>query len=1070
MLRRPLLWLSLGCLLVLAGGLGYFLVTFDPNTYRTVLEQRLEKQFSLPARIGNIGIRFQGWFLAVHGQNIQLGGQTSELQASVADLWLELPWTSLLGGKLRVRSLTCANPVLQLSLDDDEIPTTEQKQDDQAVQALRALSGLVPIQHLELKDGLLKLTRFKAGKRSLYQFSNLQGTLNHLGGEKPLALAIQGDFQPAENLTPSPFSLQARLDPISETRDQWPAWNTALTTEHLDLPAVLGLWVAAPTWLKLHGQADLVLSIKATPEKLITFHIELAGQNLSLDNLGTSPEPVSLAKVSATGQWQAQGDQHTLGNLVLIIDQAQLAGSATWKNAADREIQITLDQGTLPVSALLPWLPEKTREWLSTLDPHKGRIVLDHGQLSGIKQQGTERRQWSVQTLNGALRELSWTSAGETDSQLTAVSFAYAGRQLRITGGELLIGTLPLSFAGDVDLRNLAVPRLDIKLHSKMTAPRIATLWPELPASWAIAGEAPMQGQITGPADALRFDLTAGLQQASLRYQSQLSLHPEQGDHLQLHGSVNPERLVIEHAALQWSGLQGQANGTIPFTTPEALALEGQLRLPRLSDLGGMVPRWQNLKLHGEVELSVSHKGRLSDHPLQAVLFLRDVGIETGGLIADLSRINGRLLMTDQELVATQLRADLGSSPLSVDLRLTDFMDPQLEMWVKAASIRADELIFPSDRSLLRQIEGHLRLDSRTLSLESVTLELDQGTRPNIRGTITGGSPVQVDLEISSDFVDIGEIVGLWSDKSAAAPRTAKHRPPQASDFVPPQVTIRARAAQGNLYGMHFHKATGTIIPTLQQLSIHPLDFQVGAGVCHAQVLVDFLPDHRSLLRISGHAEDIDALEVYRELLHQKNIVRGRLRGDFYLQGMIGTDYLPSSYGEFQVEINDGVLHKFQSLSKVFSLLNVSQLFAFQLPDMDREGMPFNQLSAHFTLRQGVLGSEDLTIYSNAMNQSYQGTFDLIGRQIDMVMAVQPLGTVDKIVARLPVAGWLLTGEDKALLTAHFEIKGPIDEIRVTPVPITSLSEKTVGLIRRTLGLPFKLIKDPKILWGGESE
>jgi hypothetical protein len=85
-------------------------------------------------------------------------------------------------------------------------------------------------------------------------------------------------------------------------------------------------------------------------------------------------------------------------------------------------------------------------------------------------------------------------------------------------------------------------------------------------------------------------------------------------------------------------------------------------------------------------------------------------------------------------------------------------------------------------------------------------------------------------------------------------------------------------------------------------------------------------------------------------------------------------------------------------------------------------------------------------------------------------MAIHPLGTVDKIVTRVPVAGWLLTGDDKALLTAHFSISGQVGDVSVMIMPLDTLSEPTIGLLRRTLGLPFKLIEDPQILWGGDPD
>ena len=212
----------------------------------------------------------------------------------------------------------------------------------------------------------------------------------------------------------------------------------------------------------------------------------------------------------------------------------------------------------------------------------------------------------------------------------------------------------------------------------------------------------------------------------------------------------------------------------------------------------------------------------------------------------------------------------------------------------------------------------------------------------------------------------------------------------------------------------------------------------------------------------------MDALAVYRELLKQKNILRGNLDGDFYINGEIGANYLPSSYGNFSIQVHDGVLHGFPVLSKIFSLLNVSQLFALQLPDMDREGMPFSKLTAHFKLDKGVLGTQDLKIESEAMNQSYLGEVDLVNKTGDYSVAIHPLGTVDKIVSRVPIAGWLLTGEDKALLTAHFSVKGKFNDYSVNAMPLDTLSEPTIGLLRRTLGLPFKLLEDPQILWGGD--
>jgi len=388
---------------------------------------------------------------------------------------------------------------------------------------------------------------------------------------------------------------------------------------------------------------------------------------------------------------------------------------------------------------------------------------------------------------------------------------------------------------------------------------------------------------------------------------------------------------------------------------------------------------------------------------------------------------------------------------------------------VKAPAIRANELVFPSDKALLRNIDGHLEIDRNGLVFAPVDVHLDGGTDASVRGNISFHPPFVVQLDITSEFAQIAEVIGLWSDHSKKQGEQKEQGQKEAQGDKPrTSVRINAKVKRGDLYGMSFHDASGLIVPTRERLNIHPLDFSVGEGFCNAQVITEFSVDRPTLLRISGHAEDVDALEVYRELLKQKSIVRGKLRGDFYLVGEIGPTYLPTSYGNFSIQIHDGVLHEFPILSKVFSLLNVSQIFALQLPDMDEEGMPFDTLSANFQLDKGVLKSEDLQIHSEAMNQSYVGQLNLVDKEIDLTMSIHPLGTVDKIVTHIPVAGWLLAGKDRALLTANFSVKGKTDDVSVSVMPLDTITEPTLGLLKRTLQLPYKLFTDPKVLFGGE--
>jgi uncharacterized protein YhdP len=225
-------------------------------------------------------------------------------------------------------------------------------------------------------------------------------------------------------------------------------------------------------------------------------------------------------------------------------------------------------------------------------------------------------------------------------------------------------------------------------------------------------------------------------------------------------------------------------------------------------------------------------------------------------------------------------------------------------------------------------------------------------------------------------------------------------------------------------------------------------------------VLLDRREEGAPLLHISGAVENFDAAAIYSQLLKRRGLVSGTMRGDFYLQGQVGENFLASSSGGVDFQVRDGVLRRFRFISKVFSILNVSQILSFRLPDMAEEGMPYRLLNATFVLKEGVLSTENLFIDSNAMNLSLVGDIDLKQERLDLLLGVKPLRTVDRIVTSIPLAGWLLTGEEQALITAHFQIRGSSDDPEVMPVPITSLSDKVVGIFSRVLGLPGKLLND----------
>ena len=50
---------------------------------------------------------------------------------------------------------------------------------------------------------------------------------------------------------------------------------------------------------------------------------------------------------------------------------------------------------------------------------------------------------------------------------------------------------------------------------------------------------------------------------------------------------------------------------------------------------------------------------------------------------------------------------------------------------------------------------------------------------------------------------------------------------------------------------------------------------------------------------------------------------------------------------------------------------------------------------------------------------------------LDILVGVRPLQTVDKILSNVPVAGWLLAGKDRSILTFPYRVRGPFNALTV---------------------------------------
>ena len=123
-------------------------------------------------------------------------------------------------------------------------------------------------------------------------------------------------------------------------------------------------------------------------------------------------------------------------------------------------------------------------------------------------------------------------------------------------------------------------------------------------------------------------------------------------------------------------------------------------------------------------------------------------------------------------------------------------------------------------------------------------------------------------------------------------------------------------------------------------------------------------------------------------------------------------------------------------------------------------GMPYTTITGSFSLKDGILSSEDLYVKSDAMNISIVGKVDIAKGELEQMIGVQPLQTVDKVVSHIPVVGWILTNETNSMISMYFDAKGKWDNPAVQAIPVKDIAQGVFNVFRRLFQLPMKLITD----------
>jgi len=860
---------------------------------------------------------------------------------------------------------------------------------------------------------------------------NLNGTLALAGHDKPLSA--------------SRFDGRLRLGGLS--LDQFRPYGEAF-----------GVSAAA-------GRLDLSLTGQGTADRFdVRAEASLAALNVSWP--AVFPRPLTPDAVRVRGRLTREPGQWVLDGTRVDLDRLLLEGGFRL-HALDTRDPILSARVSIPRLSLaeakpyIPFglLPRDTGNFFrktlcqAVFTDVTGRL---QGRLSRIRQmdRGDNAR---------ALAVRSRVNRGTLSFGSEIPLFQDVAGQIRLDGTDILfeemtgrIGASPFRLDGRITGYPLDAPS---------RYPFTATLNPRPREVQWLLGEAGERLQYSGASvlhlsgDGTTGDyrLTGAWDATAAAYQLPGILTKPAGVSNRIHAVLGfpPGSVRIQDMKFDLAALSATLKGVIPLDRGGRLRLNIRTGALPIEQMAPYVPRLKPYEPSGKIRLNLGARGGAGAETLRwrGRISVADAAFRPPAGLKPVRDLNGALVLTGTGLAGDDLSARLGRTPISASLRLDDWENPTLRVGLRAPRLDLADagLTHPRRDVSLRDVDLKADYRNDAWQIRNLSATLNQTTL-RAQGVIQEKPEPRADLVLSFPFLDIDGMAPLaeiegggWTEQSG-----------------PRLWTVVLKAESGRNKALTFSNLSARIRYQNDRIDITDGEVDLFGGKAQGEGRIDLRQEGRPAYDARFSLTGADAEQATTALEMPDGFVTGTfsLGGQVQVSGSARDDLIRTAAGTLTFKAKDGMIRKFAVLSKVFSILNVSQLFKFQLPDMVSGGMPYSRITARLSLADGVIVTEDLFIRSNAMNISVVGKTDLVKGVTEQTIGVQPLQTVDKVVSRIPVVGWILSDEDGRVLTVYFDAQGPLDDPVVQAVPVQSLSKGLLDAFRNLFELPARLFTD----------
>jgi hypothetical protein len=188
---------------------------------------------------------------------------------------------------------------------------------------------------------------------------------------------------------------------------------------------------------------------------------------------------------------------------------------------------------------------------------------------------------------------------------------------------------------------------------------------------------------------------------------------------------------------------------------------------------------------------------------------------------------------------------------------------------------------------------------------------------------------------------------------------------------------------------------------------------------------------------------------------------KSRITGNFNLEGALQVharreDIAKALKGRIAFVAEDGSILQSGFFAKLFSLLNLTEIYRGQFPDLRSQGLDYKRSTALLEIKDGKVLINDWSIEGLTLWMGSRGEIDIATQKIDFTIMVSPFKTIDRIINSIPGVRWILGGR---LIAIPMKATGDLEDPDVVALSPSAIGTSILEMLQRMLMLPIEIIQ-----------